>query len=138
MSFPVWLRNLLISAGLKPVLSPTENHVSYYYKLYTNIKISRLKPVLLACAFGISGHQNLFNSYDWHFYLRGKLYINDVKNNYYPPINIHWVFNIKKNFMSYNYCTMCVCLCFFSTQYVFEQGCQHPYKRLNNCLRTIK
>ena len=59
--FTVWLRNRLIFAGLKLVLSHTEIYVvciaSYYRQFSTNveIKILKLKPVFLDRAFGYAG-----------------------------------------------------------------------------------
>ena len=64
--FPVWLRNRLISAGLKLVLSPTKQFI-YRIVLY---------PV-----FNEYGHQHLWankTSFDHifvHFYIRGKMSI---------------------------------------------------------------
>ena len=48
ISFPVWLRNRIITAGLEPVLGHTNNSwvVSYYRQISTNnkIKIKKLIP----------------------------------------------------------------------------------------------
>ena len=57
-NFSVYLQNRLLSAGLEPVLSKTEIAciVSNYRQFSTNtkIKIIKLIPALLACAFGSS------------------------------------------------------------------------------------
>ena len=74
MLFPERLLNRLISAGLEPVLSHTEKAciASYYKQFSTNIKIEiiKLKPVLLAWAFG--ANQTGFNL---HINICGKLSI---------------------------------------------------------------
>ena len=58
-SFPVWLRNRLISGGLEPVLSNTEKLciASYYIQFSMNIKMNhhKINTSLIARAFGTSG-----------------------------------------------------------------------------------
>ncbi len=57
--FPVWLRNRLLSTGLKPVFSQTEkSSIAFSYRQFStniNIKIIKLIPVLLARTFGPTG-----------------------------------------------------------------------------------
>ena len=61
--FPVWLRNRLISARLKPVLSHTEKlcMASYYRQYSTSIKIKiiQLKKVFLGLALSHAGLRKL-------------------------------------------------------------------------------
>ena len=83
--FSVWLRNLLISAGLEPVLTSQPYwkscQASYYRQLPTNIKIKILKlsPILLA-------HRDRRQGLVFHFNIRGKLSIINAINNYYNDV----------------------------------------------------
>ena len=79
-SFPVWPRNRLITAGLEPVLNYTEKLciASFYRQYSTNIKLKiiKLKPVLIAMAFGHAGLRKLvLNLKIFHFDIFGKLTI---------------------------------------------------------------
>ena len=64
--FPLGLRNRLISAELKPIISHTEKSciASYYREFSTNIKIKIIK-LMLVC----------FNLKIFHFNIRGKMSI---------------------------------------------------------------
>ncbi len=61
--FPVWLRNLLLSTVLKPILSQTEKSciASNHRQFCTNIKIKfiKLKPVF---HFDIHGKMSIYNT----------------------------------------------------------------------------
>ena len=78
MYFPVWLRNLLISAGLKPVLSLTEKSctASYYRQFSTNIINYKINTsFFLSESSAPWGNKTGFIPITYRFKIRGKLSI---------------------------------------------------------------
>ncbi len=89
---PVWLWNWLISAGLMLVLSQTEKSciVLYYIQFSKKCIIIILKPVLSACAFGISGITNLVLLCSFlYFYTRKNVINNYIRYKLYLTLDFH-------------------------------------------------
>ena len=56
------LQNWIITVGLKPVLSHTENHVLQTFSTDIKLKTIKLIPVLLTRAFGHSERKAVYNT----------------------------------------------------------------------------